>query len=187
MLNWLRNLISRENSDSKALKYSYAPESVASNEERTRRELEVMCHTVREGIKDPAVMLIANKLVEDLSPKDKCSEADKLFEYIRGCIHYGEPPFDVEAIVLPRMVMETRSGDCMDICVLFAALATSLDIPARFVAIKFPGKDYYHYIYPELYIDNAWKHFEFTAPKAQSGRSYVPEGATTIIIAIGAS
>lgn len=78
-------------------------------------------------------------------------------------------------------------GDCVDICVLFSALAGALGIPYRFVAVKFQGREYYHYIYPELYIGNAWKHFEFTAQDAQSGKSYIPEGATTMVMAIEGS
>jgi len=156
----------------------------ASGDEGTKQTLEVMRHAVREGVKDPAIIPIARKLVEDLPEKDKWSEAVRLFDYVKDHIRYVNDPLDLETVVFPRTVMEVKSGDCDDKSVLFGALAIALGIPARFVAVKLPGKKIYTHVYPELYVNNKWQPFELTLSYAQPGKSYAPEGTTKMILEV---
>ncbi len=165
-------------------KFSNATLSFASGDEGTRQTLNVMRHAVVEGIKDPAIMPIARRLVLDVDEKDKRGEAAVLFEYVKDHIRYVNDPLGLETVVFPRTVIEVGSGDCDDKSVLFAALAVVLGIPARFVAVKMPGIKIYTHVYPELLINGSWQPFEPTLSYALPGRSYAPEGTTKMIVEV---
>lgn len=166
--------------------YSNRTLNFASGDEGTRQTLETMKIAAREGMKDPAVLPIARRLVLDVPEKDKWNEALQLFRYVKDEIRYVNDPLDLEAVVFPRQTMEFQSGDCDDKSVLFAALAETLGIPARFVAVKLPGKPIYTHVYPELYLNERWQPFELTLAYAKPGVSYAPQGSIRMVVEVTA-
>jgi transglutaminase-like putative cysteine protease len=143
-----------------------------------------MRDVVRKGIKEPTIVPIARLLVQDVPEKNQRAEADMLFYFAKDAIRYVRDPLDIEGVVYPRQVLEMQAGDCDDKVVLFATLANAIGIPARFVAIKLPGKDFYSHVYAELQVNGVWVPYELTVQAATPGRSFAPAGSQKMILEV---
>jgi hypothetical protein len=73
-------------------------------------------------------------------------------------------PVGAEAVQLPTVTLEIKSGDCDDKVTLLSALLESCGHPTRFCAVKVDGSDRYSHVFLQTKLGKSWLSLETTEP-----------------------
>jgi hypothetical protein len=123
-----------------------------------------MAILVRRGIRDERILVLSRQITTNAPVANKAAELKTIFEWMVKNIRYVQDPVHIEFIMHPAKLLEVKAGDCDDLSILFAALAESIGVPARFVAVKTlagndaddKGERRFNHVYPEAYVNGAW-------------------------------
>lgn len=90
-----------------------------------------------KGKKDLEIRRLVEQICADLAPGDYASECLSIYYWVCQNIRYMRDVYDVEFLKEPRIVLETRSGDCDDIATLLAAMLGSAGNKCSFMLVGF--------------------------------------------------
>ena len=152
----------RVDPNGKHLKATYV--ELSEGDHGISQTLKRMKKLALEGSRHPDVWRISRQLVGTKHPngkakvRDQVEEARRLLKYIQTNIRWTPDIGDAETLAAPHRTLEVGAGDCDDVSILLAAMATSLAIPNRLKAIaadsRFPQE--YTHVYNELKLNGRW-------------------------------
>ena len=129
-----------------------------------RQTLKLMGKLVRKYRADPAVYGLARSLIQKVPQKSWRGEADALFYFVRDGIRSVKDPVGAEAVQLPTITLEIKSGDCDDKVTLLSSLLESIGHPTRFCAVKVDGGTRYSHVFLQTKVGKRWVSMETTEP-----------------------
>jgi hypothetical protein len=115
---------------------------------------------------------------KDLNSHNKSAIAVSLFEFVRSRIRYVNDPLGEEYFQTVPGIWKSQMGDCEDFMALLAALFTAAGIKVRARVIKIPSATGWAHIYPQAFLDKAWRSFDATM-KYPAGWQY-PDRTDTL-------
>lgn len=122
-----------------------------------------MVELVREYRTNPAIFLLARKIISGLDQKDFIGEAALIHAFVRDKIRYVLDVAGVETLQTPTNTIRLKAGDCDDKSTLVASLLMSIGHPCRFAIVgSAPGR--YSHVYVEVKIRGKWYVVECTEP-----------------------
>jgi transglutaminase-like putative cysteine protease len=139
----------------------------------TKWTLDQMEKLTLAGCRDLALVDLAGEIaMESAAARDTLGQAAGLLQWVRETVYYLPDPVGVELVREPGALISRGAGDCDDMSVLLAALASCIGIPVRFVAIATTPEGFDH-VYPELWIDalDAWLPADAAVPGVPIGWS----------------
>lgn len=122
----------------------------------TRETLKIMSQLVREASCDPSIRTLAVALTRHIENQDFRSEIEACFSYVKSSIRYVMDTVGVERVENPVTLLQTRAGDCDDMCTLLAALLESIGHPCRFCAVGYNEPGQFEHVYLETRLGNRW-------------------------------
>lgn len=142
---------------------SFSLSALPEGKEGVRMTLARMRQLVKDGKKNPRVLLTARALVRALPGKAYAQEAAAIHAFVRDRIRYVKDPRGVETLTTPDKLLELQQGDCDDKSILAASLLEALGHPTRFIACgNQPG--IFQHVYVETKIRDKWVPVECTEP-----------------------
>jgi transglutaminase-like putative cysteine protease len=121
-----------------------------------------MVRATRLGFEDVQIRMFAEGLVQNLWPHDYLSEYAAILNWVRSHVRYVRDPAIIEQVKTPQVVLETKTGDCDDQCVLLGTLVGTLGGRVRYVAGAFKknpdGSPNFAHVWCEVYdpASKAW-------------------------------
>lgn len=135
---------------------------------KTMRE---MGRLARAALLDPVVLETAAGVVRRLDPASPLLAQWKAIRaWLAAHWRFLRDPEGVELLRTPRYLVDrilangTVQGDCDDAATLGAAIGLATGLPARFVAVAFPGKMDLVHVYAELKTSLGWRDLDVTRP-----------------------
>lgn len=122
----------------------------------TRETLRIMSQLVREASCDSTIRNLATAITRHIENQDFRSEIETCFDYVRSTIRYVMDTVGVERIENPITLLQTRAGDCDDMCTLLAALLESIGHPCRFCAVGYTAPGQFEHVYLETRFGDRW-------------------------------
>lgn len=157
------------------VKFSRAIGSVA----QTRITLRLMRETANRSLYDPVVIEAAVHAVRSADGRNTEALARELSTYLRAHLAFlPDGLIQGEILRSPRYLLDEISqhgkarADCEDASMLTAALAKSVGVPARFVALGFFGpSEPFRHVYTELHTPRGWVPVDPTEPERAGMRA----------------
>lgn len=140
---------------------AYLPDD---DEGATRATLNLMCKLAKKGKRNPFVREQALHIISEcqISSKDYRGEAECFFDWVRDNIRYTRDVDNIETLHGAHVLLETRQGDCDDMCILLASLLMSVGHKCRFVAVKVEGNPLFSHVYLQTLIGRSWLSMDAT-------------------------
>ncbi len=104
----------------------------------------------------PTIRALAMRIIRRCPSKDALCEARSIHEFVKRRVRYCHDIVDVETLQTPVVTLELGQGDCDDSSLLLAALAESVGIRARFVAMGFSSRRGFSHVMAELQVYGNW-------------------------------
>lgn len=137
--------------------------------------MEWIIYLAEKGKKDMRIRRLAMEITADLPPdytgnpdrRNNQGIADRVYDFMQREISYSHDPFMVERLVEPWVILQEKTGDCDDHCILAAALLSSVGVPVRFVTVAVnPANPSVHtHIYLQYEHNQQWLPFDSTEPQ----------------------
>ena len=149
---------------SKSLSARFTP--LKSGAEGTKQTLRRMKELAYLGARTPQIWSLTRQLVSGKIKgfKDPCPvnhrtcEAERILKWVQTHIRWTPDTADVETVAMPVRTIEVGAGDCDDVSVLAASMATSISLPVRFKAIA-ANKEYpneFSHVYVQFNVGGKW-------------------------------
>lgn len=129
-----------------------------------RQTLKIMGRLVREYRASPTIYGLSRSLIQKVPQKSWRGEVDALFYFVRDGIRYVKDPVGAEAVQLPTITLEIKSGDCDDKVTLLSSLLEAIGHPTRFCAVKVDGGSRYSHVFLQTKVGKRWVSLETTEP-----------------------
>lgn len=129
-----------------------------------RQTLKIMGRLVREYRASPTIYGLSRSLIQKVPQKSWRGEVDALFYFVRDSIRYVKDPVGAEAVQLPTITLEIKSGDCDDKVTLLSSLLEAIGHPTRFCAVKVDGGSRYSHVFLQTKVGKRWVSLETTEP-----------------------
>jgi len=114
----------------------------------------VMQQFAREGAKDLEVLQLVKRICSTVQENDYNSEIYALYAWVCRNIRYMRDIHEVETVMIPRRIVEQRSGDCDDMATLLAAMMMACGNPVRFLVVGFE-KDSPSHVFVQVRVPGA--------------------------------
>ncbi len=114
----------------------------------TIRTTQVMRSLVERGKRDPRLVLLARRVVQDVPERDTAGELGAVSSWVAGHVRFVRDPVGVEALADPSSVERNRNGDCDEQVTLAATLAECLGYRTRF-RVGGEDEDRYRHVWAE--------------------------------------
>jgi len=129
-----------------------------------RQTLKIMGRLVREYRASPTIYGLSRSLIQKVPQKSWRGEVDALFYFVRDSIRYVKDPVGAEAVQLPTITLEIKSGDCDDKVTLLSSLLEAIGHPTRFCAVKVDGGSRYSHVFLQTKVGKRWVSLETSEP-----------------------
>lgn len=139
-------------------------QKLLDGEAGVRQTLKLMGRLVREYRANPTIYGLARSLIQKVPQKSWRGEIDAMFYFVRDGIRYVRDPVGAEAVQLPTITLDIKSGDCDDKVTLLSSLLESAGHPTRFCAVKVDGGERYSHVFLQTKIGKKWLSLEPTEP-----------------------
>jgi hypothetical protein len=155
--------------------FSHNLSSIPRGPKGTEATLRVMEALVREGSRDPGVVLHAQQAVRNTPEYGKWAEVEAILADARRSMRYTADPAGMETIKSPIYTLQEirRYGravmDCDDVSVWVAALLRAVGLNTRFKVIKDDPFEFTH-VYLEVEVDGEWAPVDPIARKMTVGQ-----------------
>lgn len=142
----------------------------------TRKTLEAMERLVRQGIRDPEVVLYAQQAVRGAPEYGQRAELDAILDDVRRTMRYTLDPVGVETVKSPSFILrEIRDRgravmDCDDASVWTAALVRSVGMNTRWKVIQDDPTEFTH-VFLEAEADGRWIPVDPIARTMRAGKA----------------
>lgn len=135
----------------------------------TRTTLAVMAHLIRSGSVSPVVREAAIGLTRGVPSRDGREQAAVIRWFVATHVTFMPDPDGVELVhgadVLVRAIRRDGvvAADCDDVAVLAGALAKSIGMPVRLVAVALDGRQAFGHVWAEARDrGGVWHDFDVT-------------------------
>jgi len=139
-------------------------QKLLDGEAGVRQTLKLMGRLVREYRANPIIYGLGRSLIQKVPEKSWRGEIGAMFYFVRDQIRYVRDPVGAEAVQLPTVTLEIKSGDCDDKVTLLSALLESCGHPTRFCAVKVDNSDRYSHVFLQTKLGKSWLSLETTEP-----------------------
>lgn len=122
-----------------------------------RQTLNTMRRIVNTAIMQPRTVEVAHRIVRFLPARSYNQMACAIRDFVAQHFHFVPDPIGVELVRTPEYMLrqlETlgyMSGDCDDAAVIVAALAKSVGIEVKFIAVGFAATGPLRHVYATLH------------------------------------
>lgn len=130
----------------------------------TRETLRIMAALVRESCISHEIRGLTTQLTNHLENNDFVGEVQTCFDFVKSAIRYVQDTLGIERVENPLTLLETRAGDCDDMCTLLASMLCSIGHPCRFSAVGYSEPGLFEHVYLETRIGRRWIALDPTQP-----------------------
>lgn len=114
------------------------------------RTIEVMRRLASDGQTHPKVRRWAEKVLQQVTPKDHLSEAAAIYYATCRQVRYTRDPANAEYLQHPSLVLDHRHSDCDDMATFLAAALSSVGNDMQFVTVAFKPQGQYTHVFLQM-------------------------------------
>ncbi len=138
-----------------------------------------MIEQIREGTRDPIIILKAREIVKRAKAKTNYERAKAIFNWVKENIQYVKDPVKLELLrrgnseSAARKILKSGIGDCDEHVVLSASLYRAIGLPVALITISTPqNPSSFSHVYVAVKVGNIWMPSDTVLPNGKFGDEY---------------